>query len=145
MSRMYILDDQHQPVEVDVHEWARWRKEQDALGDPKRVALDTLEGVRVSTVFLGIDHGFSTDPKALPVLFETMVFVDNPAGLSEPVMVEFDQLCERYCTWDQAAAGHALVIQRLKLAMQPHGEAALRTGGMDALDALAQGDNDNGQ
>lgn len=58
------------------------------------------EPVCVSTVFLGIDHGFGFSER--PVLFETMVF----GGL-------FDQEQWRYCTWDEAAAGHKAVVAQL--------------------------------
>jgi hypothetical protein len=49
--------------------------------------------VRVSTVFIGIDHGFGRGP---PLLFETMLFVNG-----------VEQGCEHYCTWDEAETGHA--------------------------------------
>lgn len=52
----------------------------------------TIKGVRISTVFLGIDHACGAGP---PVLFETMVF-EGP----------LDQYCERYCTWEEAEQGH---------------------------------------
>ena len=56
--------------------------------------------VEVSTVFLGIDHSFGHGP---PVLFETMVF-GGPRNDEQ----------WRYCTWDEAAAGHAAVVEGLK-------------------------------
>lgn len=49
-------------------------------------------GVDISTVFLGFDHGFG---QGLPILFETMIF-GGP----------YDQWQRRYCTWDEAEAGH---------------------------------------
>jgi len=79
-----------------------------ALGQEDRcVAQTTLPNdVRVSTVFLGIDHSFSAlvsgnDPVA-PVLFETMIF----GG-------EHDQYQERCCTWAEAEAMHARAVARL--------------------------------
>jgi hypothetical protein len=69
--------------------WARWFESTD------RHVRQTIQGdVTVSTVFLGLDHSFSGHGP--PVLFETMAF--GVEGL------EHDQ--ERYCTWDEAEAGH---------------------------------------
>ena len=84
----YILEG-HEPVEEpDLLKWARWFETAD------RHVRDTFrDDVRVSTVFLGLDHSFDDGP---PLLFETMVFVN---GLSETQ--------ERYSTWSQAEEGHA--------------------------------------
>lgn len=88
MIDKYILNG-HQPVpEPDLIKWAEWYATAD------RQVADSMQGdVRVSTVFLGLDHRFGHGP---PVLFETMVFI-NGSGSD----------CERYCTWDEAVAGHA--------------------------------------
>jgi hypothetical protein len=52
----------------------------------------------VSTVFLGLDHGYTPGP---PVVFETMVF-GGP----------MDGECERYCTWAEAVEGHARMVEK---------------------------------
>lgn len=103
MTDKYILNG-HEPVAVhDLLEWGRWLQI-----NLRHVAQDEpMPGVRVSTVFLGLDHRFGTD-KGPPILFETMVF----GG-------EFDQLQERYCTWDEAEKGHAEILQRV-LAAKEH-------------------------
>lgn len=44
----------------------------------ERVTSISGKRLYVSTVWLGIDHGFSEDPLAPPILFETMVFDDVP-------------------------------------------------------------------
>ncbi len=54
------------------------------------VAQDQVGNKWISTIFLGIDHGFDS-----PLLFETMVFEDDVAG---------DMW--RYSTWDEAMEGH---------------------------------------
>lgn len=54
---------------------------------------------RVSTVFLGLNHAFGDGP---PLIFETMVF-GGP----------MDEYMERYSTEEEAAAGHAFVVQAL--------------------------------
>ena len=85
MSDTYILDG-HEPVPCDIETWGRWFK-----GADRHVA-ETMQGdVRVSTVFLGLDHGFGGRRE----LFETMLFVNGA-----------DQGVERYSTWDEAEAGH---------------------------------------
>lgn len=54
----------------------------------------------VSTVFLGLCHRFIGDGQ--PIVFETMVF-NNPKP-EDPCGIE--DYCDRYCTWDEAIAGH---------------------------------------
>jgi hypothetical protein len=98
---LYILRG-HDPVrEPDLLKWGEWLEK-----SPRWVAQDTVELVDVSTVFLGLDHGL--DPSR-PVLFETMVF----GG-------ELDRTCERYCTWDEAEAGHKAMLDRVVKAEMKH-------------------------
>lgn len=79
----------------DVLEWADWFEQAD-----RHVADTHLDsGVRVSTVFLGLDHNFWG--KGPPILFETLVF-GGP----------LDQQMERYCTWDEADRGHTKMVKR---------------------------------
>lgn len=80
----------------------------EAYADPardKHVAKTTVDGMLVSTVFLAMDHSFLGGP---PLLFETMVF---DQGGDSPWM---DLHCERYSTWDEAAAGHEAVVARVR-------------------------------
>lgn len=68
----YILDAEGCPVpEPDALAWSAWRQAHDADRPLGRTVLP--EGVLISTVFLGIDHGYGR-PGALPVLWETMIF-----------------------------------------------------------------------
>jgi hypothetical protein len=88
----------HQPVPVDnLLEWAQWFETAD-----RSVAKTTIQNIDISTVFLGIDHGYGPgnpfDPpgtKYQPMLFETMIF----GG-------QCDNEQWRYSTWDQATKGH---------------------------------------
>lgn len=108
---MYILDSGHNPVPcADVQQWGAFFEANDGC----RVDLTNLpNGYRVSTVFLGIDHGFGLDASDLrPVLFETMVFPESPDG----------EYQERFRTWDEARAGHADAC--LKAAEWPAVEAS---------------------
>jgi hypothetical protein len=68
----------------------------------RRVALteDLPGGVRVSTVFLALDHSFGDGP---PVLWETMVF---------PADSYMDLECERYTSQADALAGHERMVDR---------------------------------
>lgn len=68
--------------------FAKWFEAND-----RQVAFDEIGGVRLSTVFLGLDHNFC--PEGPPLLFETMTFGGGW------------EVCERYATWDEAEAGHA--------------------------------------
>jgi hypothetical protein len=61
------------------------------------VAQDRLRGWLVSTVWLGLDHGFGQGP---PLIFETMVF---PPDGRLPYEEEY---CERYATEKEARDGH---------------------------------------
>ena len=64
------------------------------------IALDTIDGVTVSTVFLPFDHGFG---EGKPVLFETMVF----GGAH-------DQYQLRYTSMKDALDGHAETVKLVK-------------------------------
>lgn len=94
MNDNYILDG-HEVKKVDVTEWAKW------FGTADRKVKNTeIEGVRISTVFLGLDHSFGSGP---PLLFETLVF-DGP----------MDGEMNRYSTWDQAEKGHNEMVAKIK-------------------------------
>lgn len=75
----------------------------------KRVGEDTVGDAWVSTVWLGIDHGFIRGGP--PVIFETMVF----GG-------EHDQDQWRYCTEEAAIAGHRRVVENLRAGRDPFDE-----------------------
>jgi len=60
-------------------------------------------GVRVSTVFLGIDHRFNRDPGDPPILWETMIF-KGP----------HDDYQERYSSLEEAKLGHARAVEMVK-------------------------------
>lgn len=93
---LYILAADRQPVPCsDILAWGIWMAEHSEMCV---VAQEELSpGIRVSTVFLGVDHGLISD--ASPILFETMWFTDY-GGQGQ----------QRYCTWDEAVAGHAEVV-----------------------------------
>lgn len=96
-----------------IDEWTAWFETADL-----RVAETWIDNVRVSTVFLGLDH--NVFPGRDPALFETMVFVDD-----EPNSVR------RYFICEEAEAGHKLTVAEIGREMQ---EA--QTGAEAALGAL---------
>lgn len=69
---------------------------------------------RISTVFLGLDHGFVRRGD-LPVVFETAVFNYTERGAEMETDIE-----DRYRTWDEALIGHFRIAQdrQAKLEMQ---------------------------
>ena len=104
-SLWYVLEG-HEPRKVNALEYALWRERHP---DAWRVGGDRLDdGTSVSTVFLGLDHGWADGG---PLLFETMVF-----GRTD----RWDGFCWRYATWDEAAAGHAAVLKRLREGRPPY-------------------------
>jgi hypothetical protein len=78
----------HNAVEVeDLLEWAKSME-----SDNRIVGKTEKDGVKVSTVFLGLDYNFG---EGLPLLFESMVFGGQHDG--ETI---------RYATWEEAEMGH---------------------------------------
>jgi hypothetical protein len=71
----------------------------------RHVGDDTVDGVRVSTVWLGIDHSFGGP---VPLIFETMVFCGDHDGWME-----------RYATEGQAARGHARALAAIREGREP--------------------------
>lgn len=100
MSDKYILDERGEPKAADLMTWANWFE-----GNPSRhLAKDERGDVKVSTVFLSIDHNWGDGP---PVLWETMIFGGK-----------HDQYQERYTSRAAALEGHALACS-LAFAAEP--------------------------
>lgn len=137
MMDLYKLEG-HEPVLVaDVLEWGRWLQSAVERGETV-VARDELDGIIVSTVFLGLDHGF---PTRRVLLFETMVFegVAFTPLFSSPwflrVRSSWD-LQPRYSTWDEAVAGHRAVLARVRAVL-----AARQRKGADAAEPDTRGES----
>jgi hypothetical protein len=94
MSNWYILDNNNRPVNKPVLEAAKWIEDNQIRSRVRYNELTDLNGneVRVSTVFLGLDHAWKSP---IPVLWETMIF----GG-------EHDQYQERYTSYEDAVEGH---------------------------------------
>lgn len=77
----------------------------------KHVGDDIVNGYRVSTVWLGINHGYL---EGEVVIFETMVFSvegENKDDISQKWECEFLQ---RYSTYEEAVEGHKKVCEIAK-------------------------------
>jgi hypothetical protein len=92
----YILDEEHRPVPcTDIMVWGPWFQN----FENRRVARTRIGDSEISTVFLGMDHGFRQH-----LWFETMVFGGTLDG---------EQDC--YETWEQAEQGHEAMVRRVEM------------------------------
>jgi hypothetical protein len=92
----YVLDAAGNPQpEHDLLAWAQWM----GTGDNSVIKREQVGRVRVSTVFLGLDHGWGTGQ---PLMWETMVYGGK-----------LDGTCERYTSRADAIEGHARVVARV--------------------------------
>jgi hypothetical protein len=136
MDYCYILDDEHHVVPAGPLTWARWLED----NRYRRVVEQTeTKFYWVSTVFLGLDHGFGRNGP--PVVFETMTFerdrrVKAVFGRLMPVLEEADDIdfgFNRYTSWDDALTGHRAIVGRIQRAeekaeaMTPHAASAHRS------------------
>ena len=93
MSDKYILVGKTPVPEHNLLKWGRWLEKAD-----RQVAFSIVGPVRISTVFLGLNHNFfRLEP---PILFETLAF-GGP----------FDGYQNRYSTWEEAEAGHKEMVE----------------------------------
>lgn len=96
----YTIDENHQVhEEPNIIKWAQ------AFETSNRAVAKTMvnDDIQVSTVFLGIDHGWG---RGEPVLFETMTFALRCPGI--------DNDCYRSNTWDQAVNAHHRAVQKAR-------------------------------
>ncbi len=91
MFRHYKLEGKLPVPCDDILEWAIYFE-----NTSRQVALTHLSDATVSTVFLGLDHGFYA---GRVLLFETMVFGGN-----------LDQQQRRYGSWEEAENGHEEMV-----------------------------------
>lgn len=99
----YILAaDGETPIpEPELVKWAAWFESAE-----RHVAQDSLaDGLRVSTVFLGLDHNFGFGSERVPILWETMIFGADG---------DLEDYQERYKSYADAVAGHAVALDLAK-------------------------------
>lgn len=87
ISQWYILDDNDNPVARPLLEAARWLEEN---RDRKIVKRTHVDGYRISSVFLGLDHSFSGDT---PELWETMIFIEDANGATHGDIYQRRHFC----------------------------------------------------
>src|SRR5450631_925844 len=87
MQAQFFRLDGHKPVPCTMLEWAEYIDSDDRI-----MAVEEHDGIRVSTVFLGLNHNHSS--KGPPWLFETMIFGGKHKDSQW-----------RYETWDEAMKG----------------------------------------
>lgn len=88
---IYILEGKR-PIKTDSSMiWAKWFKTAN-----RTVKKTTIGEVTVSTVFLGVEHGFSNGK---PLLFETIIFGGK-----------FDGEIDRYTSYAEAEEGHKKTV-----------------------------------
>jgi hypothetical protein len=75
----------------------------------KRVGATDVGQLRVSTVWLGLDHGYL---QGTPIIFETMVFDHR----NDPM---WDNELTRYATEEEAMRGHLETLDRLRAGKPP--------------------------
>jgi hypothetical protein len=97
----YKLDENKNAVPCTTLEWGE-QLEDMRNNHTKHVADETIDGKRISTVWLGLDHKWCDEGS--PLIYETMVFDDNRQ----------EMYCTRYSTWKQAEDGHAKAVQWVK-------------------------------
>src|ERR1043166_7122750 len=89
----YFLNEDKTYKPCDLFTWANQLEKIE-----KHVAEHEVNDCRISTVWLGLDHQYTSDGP--PLLFETMGF--NLDGN--------DTYCRRYSTWQEAEEGHKEAI-----------------------------------
>lgn len=98
----YILNENNEVIPATVMEWGAFFEKDRHVAD---TTIAEKDDTRVSTVFLGLDHGWSRNPDQPPVVFEAMVFSNNP---------DIDEYQERYSTYNEALGGHNRIVQFIK-------------------------------
>lgn len=96
----------------DVLEWARWFESAD-----RQIARTEAGKAVVSTVFLGIDHGFPLSDR--PILFETMVFEGTEWSPLMQREVPRERYQARHASRAEALAHHERVVEALRAEWKP--------------------------
>ena len=99
-GQLYILDGKTPVLELDVAKWGKWLEKAN-----HRVGLNWVGEIRISTVFLGIDHDFRF--KGDPLLFDTRIHGSE----------KFENFQERYSTWEEAEKGHQQAVAMVEKAI----------------------------
>jgi hypothetical protein len=100
--RWYKLNDDHSVELLQTYPMG------EDMNKDRHVDFTTLGDVKISTVFLQLDHSWGREGET-PILFETMIF----GG-------EHDNYMWRYTTWGEAKAGHDRIVECIKNNINPN-------------------------
>ena len=99
-------EDNSYPKATDIVAWSNWFENI----ENRRVKVSKAgHGFSVSTVFLGIDHGWNEEE---PLLFESMVFNDD-IKMCDDLKLDYDYQ-KRYRTCEEAIEGHHEILSNLE-------------------------------
>ena len=98
----FILDENNNAIPANLMEWGEFYKNKKRC----RVKRDIINGMLISTIFLGIDNNFYLDDEDhKPHIFETMVFKEGSY---------LENYCDRCSTWQEAEECHKKAVQWVK-------------------------------
>ena len=97
----FVLDENKNVIPATYSQWSMWYS---IVYNRYMYRTYFANGVFLSTVALCSDHGFNfnKDPDYRPILFETLLMESD---------IDF---CERYCTYQEAEAGHIRAVAYLR-------------------------------
>lgn len=110
---MYILKGKVPVAVDDPVRWGLWMAKTDRI-----VKRETIRDLRISTVFLGLDHQYGRGP---PLLFESLVFWEYEKPVTQQILgikLESEALegtMRRYSTWEEAEVGHEDLVREARL------------------------------
>lgn len=120
----YILDENGQPIpEDDPIKWGQWYQKNERHVAEDIIMLNDGMFLRISTVFLALDHGFPWREEGLyrPILWETMVFYQHTPP-RHPLEGDdwLDLYQKRYHTREEAADNHERLAAYLRKAVDEY-------------------------
>ena len=95
----YKLDENKNVIPSSLEEWSNFI-ENKLPSNYWIVDQETVDGYRVSTVFIGLCHNFDPYSK-VPIVFETMIFDHDDKSVYQ----------RRYSTWNEAEEGHKEAVK----------------------------------
>jgi len=129
MKIKWILKDRIPMPCDDLIEWGLWFEKPE-----NRIVArtDIDDEITVSTMFLGLDHQYSNDPEAPPILFETLVLGQEltlkwPDGRIGSYRESHDSC--RYSTYAEAQKGHEEMCARIRARFEAGNLSSAKTEG----------------
>lgn len=97
MSAYFVLNEDNEPVEVDIFEWS------DFVADPDntRVSKTKVDDYVISTDFVGRGDMWGDRPTEF---FETTVYKDG---------IKYNEFTSDHSTWDEAKLGHLRIVDKV--------------------------------